>query len=184
MNQSKPEPTRKIIAGHEPKTGFHRCACGWECSEGNDCQAEHAAHVAQLPAQVAPAPERFLTEHQQKVEDAAGMAIDWGMANAATVAAAPEHSIDRTLEQECHDLVMQSDWSVPALIQAFVNFCRTREEKHTASLAKAREDALQECCDVMDRNGVQGLSRTIVWIDSEIEAARALRLTAPGRSGE
>jgi hypothetical protein len=52
---------------------------------------------------------------------------------------------------------------------------------HTASLAKAREEALQECSDVMDRNGVQGLSRTVVWIDSEIEAARALRLTAPGR---
>jgi hypothetical protein len=99
MNQSKPEPTSKIIAGHEPKTGFHRCACGWECSEGNDCQAEYAAHVAQLPAQaVQPdvqTEETFCVECGQ-VRGHQNHWAPFGWHNfSEPEPAAPEHSIDR-----------------------------------------------------------------------------------------
>jgi hypothetical protein len=44
------------------------------------------------------APARYLTKHQKEVEEAAGMPIDWGMANAATVAVPP------TVEGKLHEI--------------------------------------------------------------------------------
>ena len=73
------------------------CECGWRhterkvASDGTTCYAQHRAHVSSV-AQAAQ-PERFLTKHQKEVEDAAGMPLDWGMANASTVAAAQPQEV-------------------------------------------------------------------------------------------
>jgi hypothetical protein len=44
---------------------------------------------------------RNLTDHQRAVEEAAGMSLDLGMANAATVAQGQSHHDDNLNYEEC-----------------------------------------------------------------------------------
>jgi 2-oxoglutarate dehydrogenase complex dehydrogenase (E1) component-like enzyme len=70
-------------------SNLKKCYGDSTCNLG--ISAEHyrylAEHVVALRAHIKRIPEmRQLSKHQQEVEDAAGMALDWGMANAIQVA--------------------------------------------------------------------------------------------------
>jgi hypothetical protein len=107
--------------------------------------------------------------------------------------AAPEHSIDRTLEQECRDVIAgivtpysfgsvnftEYDLRISKEMAAFI---RTREEKHAASLVKARLDEAEWW---RPKVGLVTAPMFSACLDERMEKLRAaLRLTALGRSAK
>lgn len=90
------QPEAQVAAASERKITLEDCYVGW-CTFKNgaftscDSDASGAFKVYRWPIamQAIPPTSRLLTEHQKAVEEAAGMGIDWGMADASQVVPAP-----------------------------------------------------------------------------------------------
>jgi hypothetical protein len=134
----------------------------------------YAAPAAQLPAQVAPALEEKMSvdaedELMRKFHEA------HPEIEALERAAAPEHSIAPTKEQRSELL---------ELANKRIQELSVKLEQHTASLAKARADEIEQCAVEAGERSPEGVSSHTMLGDMWDERIRALRLTAPGRSVE